>query len=258
MSDTTPYSIPREPGRWRAITLAAVMHAVLFAFLWIGIRWQSQTPTAIEAEVWDTQTKMAAPKMQPPPEPETRPQPTPEVKTPVVKSPDIALEREKKRKAEEKKLQEEKLEKLNKEKVELAKKEAEKRTQQAKENERLAKLREEEMRRINGGTGGSGDAPKTQGPRGDPGYASKLATKIKSNTVFVVPPDLQGNPAVEYEVKLFPDGSLRGTPRKIKSSGISAFDEAVLRAIELSQPFPPDKSGTVPSGFPVIHRPKDQ
>jgi colicin import membrane protein len=51
---------------------------------------------------------------------------------------------------------------------------------------------------------------------------------------------------------------LRGTPRKLRSSGIAAFDDAVLRAIELSQPFPPDKSGTVPSGFPVIHRPKDQ
>lgn len=261
MSDTTPYSIPIEPGRWRAITLAAMMHAALFTFLWIGIRWQNQTPTAIEAEVWDTQTKMAAPKVQPPPEPETKPEPKPVVKTPAVKAPDIALEREKKRKEEEKKLQEDKQEKQDKiarEKADRVKKEADKRAQEAKEEARLNKLREEEMRRINGGTGGSGEAPKTQGPRGDAGYASKLATKIKSNTVFVVPPDLPGNPAVEYDVKLFPDGSLRGTPRKVKSSGIPAFDEAVLRAIEMSQPFPPDKSGTVPSGFPVIHRPKDQ
>lgn len=263
MSETTQYSIPRQPGRWRAITLAGVMHVALLAFLWIGIRWQSQTPVTIEAEVWSTQAREAAPKPQPQPEPqpEPRPEPKPVIKeTPVVK-PDIALEKEKKRKAEEKKLQEEEKERLKKaeekKKADLAKKNADKHTQDIKDKARLDKLREDEMRRING-TGGSGEAPKTQGPRGDAGYAAKLAAKIRSNTVFVTPPDLQGNPAVEYDVKLFPDGTLRGAPRKVKSSGIPAFDDAVLRAIELSQPFPPDKSGTVPSGFPVIHQPKEK
>ena len=36
------------------------------------------------------------------------------------------------------------------------------------------------------------------------------------------------------------------------------FDEAVKRAIEKSQPFPPDSSGRAPSGFTVSHKPKDQ
>lgn len=259
MSDTTPYSIPKEPGRWRAITLAAAMHAVLFAFLWIGIRWQSKTPVAIEAEVWDTQIKIAAPKATPPPEPETKPQPKP-IARPIVAKPDISLEHEKKHKREEKKPPpEDRQEKLDKEKADLLKKkEAEKRAQEMREKAQIDKLRAEQMQHIIGGSGSTGEAPKTQGPRGDPSYAAKLGAKIKSNTHFVVPSDLQGNPAVEYDVKLFPDGNLRGTPRMVKSSGIPAFDNAVLRAIELSQPFPPDKSGAVPSGFPVIHRPKDQ
>jgi colicin import membrane protein len=43
-----------------------------------------------------------------------------------------------------------------------------------------------------------------------------------------------------------------------KSSGIDAFDEAVKRAIERSQPFPPDQTGTVPGRLTVVHKPKDQ
>jgi colicin import membrane protein len=107
------------------------------------------------------------------------------------------------------------------------------------------------------GAGGSGEAPKAQGSRADAGYVSRVAAKIKSNTTFNVPDDLPGNPAVEYSVELLPDGSLRGL-RKLKGSGVPGFDEAVRRAIERSQPYPPDKSGTVPSGFTVSHKPKDQ
>jgi hypothetical protein len=61
MSDNAPYNIPKAPGRWRAITLALVMHVALFLFFWIGIRWQSETPLTVEAEIWDPQYKEAAP-----------------------------------------------------------------------------------------------------------------------------------------------------------------------------------------------------
>lgn len=260
----TPYSIPSEPGRWRAITLAVVMHTILFAFLWLGIRWQSQTPVAVEAEVWNLNTKEAAPRVAPPPEPVVKPEPKPELKIEKelpVQKPDIALEREKKRKEKEARLEDERLLKEKQKADALAKKKEEtkiKREQELADAKLAEKLRADEMKRLMGGTGGTGDAPKSQGMRGDPDYYAKIGAKIKSNTIFVVPPDLQGNPAVEYEVKLFPDGSLRGTPRKIKSSGIPAFDAAVLLAIEKSAPYPPDKSGSVPSSFPVIHQPKER
>lgn len=288
MSDSSPYSVPKEPGRWRAIGLALVMHAALLAFLWIGIRWQNQTPEVIEAEVWSMQPKEAAPKPQPEPEikpeptpepkPQPKPEPKPEVKETPMKKPDIALEQEKKRKAqEEKRREEEELKraklKEKQEKERLAKLEEEKRVEkkraeeekkkreQAAKDKKLAdlaeQLRKEDLKRMMAGTGGSGNASKTQGIRGDANYAAKIRQRIRSNTAFIVPADLQGNPAVEYEVKLFPDGSLRGAPRKIKSSGIPAFDDAVLRAIDLSQPFPADKSGAVPSTFIVAHQPKD-
>jgi colicin import membrane protein len=111
------YRVPPEPNRWPSIGLAVGMHAMLLAFLWIGVSWQNNTPVAVEAEVWDMSTQTAAPPPPPPPPPEPEPEPQPEpeppapvprmaeppkVEQPVApKPPDIALEREKKRKEEE-------------------------------------------------------------------------------------------------------------------------------------------------------------
>jgi len=284
MTDATPYIVPKEPGRWRAFTLAALVHAALFAFLWIGVRWQSDTPATIEAEVWSPQPREAAPLPEPVKAPEPVPQvvvkeaPKPKVVEPPIAKPDIALEQEKKRKAQEekKRLEEERLAKEKKQRLEdekqaklkqeeLKKLEKEKADKKRKQDETdaklLAKMRDEDMKRITGGvtgTGGSGDAPKAQGGRASAEYGNKIAAKIKSNTIYVVPENLAGNPPVEYAVELLPDGSLRST-RKLKSSGIAGFDEAVLRAIDKSQPFPRDeKTGTVPSSVTISHKPKDQ
>jgi colicin import membrane protein len=289
MTEATPYIVPKEPGGGRSLVLAALVHAALFLFLWIGVTWQSETPVTIEAEVWDPQPREAAPVPEPPqvkaPEPEPKPvvkePPKPKVEEPPVVKPDIALEKEKKRKEEEKKkqleeerlakekkrLEEEKLAKLEeakrleKEKAEKAKKEAaeKKRKQDEADAKLLAKMRDEELKRMNGavGAGGTGEAPKSQGGRADGDYVQRIAAKIRSNIAFIVPEGLQGNPPVEYEVRLLPDGSVAGI-RKLKSSGVAGFDEAVSRAIERSQPYPRDKSGTVPSSFIGIHKPKDQ
>ncbi len=290
MTEVTPYHVPKEPGRWRALLLAAAVHGGLLGILWFGVRWNNEMPIAIEAEIWSPQMREAAPR----PQPERAPEPQPEIKqppkpdpveTPIAK-PDIALEQEKKRKEKEQKLRDEaelqarqraekerlakeqadkekaevQTQKLREEQVKKAEAEKKRREQQL-ENQRMAKLREEEMRRITGGvagTGGNGDATQTQGARGNADYANRVGAKIKSNTIFNVPDYLTGNPVVEYAVELLPDGSIRGPVRKLKSSGLPGFDEAVLNAIEKSQPFPPDKSGKVPSSFNIVHRPKDQ
>jgi colicin import membrane protein len=305
MTETTPYSIPKEPGRWRAIILAAFVHALLFGFFWIGIRWQNEQPVTVEAEVWDMQAKQAAPRPEPrpEPEPEIKPEPKPLVKQAPepekieekpIPDPKIVLEQEKKRKAaelkkqqdeekakqkklaEERRLEEEKQKKAKAEQdridqEQIKKAEADKKRKAAElkkkreaeeaEEAELAKLREENLKRMAGnavGAGGSGDAPKSQGNnRGDADYRNRIAGKIKSNITFIVPNDLAGNPPVEFEVRLLPDGSVAGM-RKLKSSGVPGFDESVARAIERSQPYPRDNSGSVPSSFIGIHKPKDQ
>jgi colicin import membrane protein len=288
MTDHSPYTIPKEPGRWRAITLAAVVHAALLVFFWIGIDWQSETPVAVKAELWDMQAKEAAPL---PPAPEPTPQPKPEPQPVVKETPkaepitppppkvDIALEKEKKRKEQElkDKLAAEEKERKLKQKAEqdkLDKQAADKKAEQQKkadaEKKRLQdqrdqelsdKRRAEELSRMTGaiGSGGSGQAAKSQSSgRADGAYADLIRARIRQNTNFIVPDNLSGNPAVEFDVELLPDGSLRGEPRLRRSSNLPGFDEAVKRAIERSQPFPPDKSGTRPSRFIVVHKPKDQ
>ncbi|PUA16972.1 cell envelope integrity protein TolA [Glaciimonas sp. PCH181] len=340
MTDRTPYSIPKEPGRWRAITLAAAVHAALVAFLWIGVHWQSQVPVAVEAEIWNPNVREAAPKPPPPeptptPEPIEKPTPQPEPKPvvreappppkvvePILPDPEIALEKERKRKAQEQKDQDraeqaredkerqrkadeqERKDQQKKDAEKLAEKTAEKQKALAdakkkadaeekkaaeaadklkakqdavkKEKDKIAadkahqadaaaadKRHNDDMKRLQGqasGTGAAnstGTAAQSQGPRGDPGYAQKVGNRIKGNINFGVPDGMTGNPAVEFEVQLLPDGSVAGIQLR-KSSGVSGFDEAVKRAIEKSAPYPKDKSGSVPSSFIGIHKPKDQ
>lgn len=288
---------PREPGQWRSVSLAALVHLLLLIFLWVGVQWQNKETMAVEAEVWDMSTRDAAPKpvpVEPAPEPEkVVAQEKPVVKEQPVEDPEIALAQEKKRKlVEKKKLEEqqkaEREEARRKQEQELAlKKEKEKLAEQKIKAEKLAtedadkkkladskkqqnkeqlareKMREEDMRRLTGqatatGSGGTGDAAKSTGNnRGDPSYAARIGTKVRSNTVFNVPETSGNNPTVEYRIELLPDGSLRGPIRKLKSSGIPGFDEAVEKAIEKSAPFPRDKSGEVPPSIVYVHRMKE-
>jgi colicin import membrane protein len=125
-----PYKVPRQNEGWRSAVLAVAMHAVLLMFLWVGVSWQNNEPTEVQAEIWDMKVQDAAPALppEPAPEPEPQPEPTPQpvVKAPpppkveappTPKEPDIALERLKLKKKleEEKKLEEAKLAKLKKE-----------------------------------------------------------------------------------------------------------------------------------------------
>jgi colicin import membrane protein len=155
-----PYYVPPEPKRWPAIGLAVGVHALLLAFLVIGVSWQNHEPVAVEAEVWDLKTQVAAPPPPPPqpaPEPQEEtppPQPAPKVAPPPpveqpapLRQPDIALEREKKRKEElkQQKLEEQRLERER----ELAEQKAEEKKAEEKKAKALAdkKAREEADKR---------------------------------------------------------------------------------------------------------------
>lgn len=286
------------------------MHCALLGFLWVGVSWQSVTPVAVEAEIWSTEQRVAAP---PPPEPKPEPEPAPvkpvpepapePVKTPpkpviapeppkqTLPNPDIALEKIKQRKLQEKeKLAEEKAQReaeqeRKKQAVAQEKKKQAEEEQQKEQQKRLLaeeekkKLAEEQKRKLDeaaaeqraaarraddlrrmssqAGTGTIGDAEKSQGSKVDASFASQAGARIKSNTIFARLEDIAGNPAVEFNVELLPDGSLRSKPRRLKSSGIEAFDLAVERAIEKSAPFKPDINGKIPSSFTLQQKPKD-
>jgi colicin import membrane protein len=156
-----PYTIPPEPHQWRSVGLALLVHLALLAFLWIGVSWQSLTPTTVEAEIWDPRSRDAAP---PPPEPVPEPpKPAPEPKPPApevapeppkakLADPDVALEQEKKRKQEkergklaEEKLAEEKQKREEQEKKQLAEEQKRQKEEQALKDKK--KLEEEQKRK---------------------------------------------------------------------------------------------------------------
>ncbi|MGO4476499.1 cell envelope integrity protein TolA [Massilia sp. 2TAF26] len=161
----SPYQVPPEPNRWPSIGLAVGVHALLLAFLVVGINWTNNQPVAVEAEVWDTSVQQAAPPAPPQPEPEPQPEPQPETPPPTPrvaepppvaepappKQPDIALDREKKRKEELKRKEEEKAErerelaqqKREEEKKEKALAEKKAREEEKKKAEELARKEEE-------------------------------------------------------------------------------------------------------------------
>jgi colicin import membrane protein len=262
MTGSDHYRIPKEPGGQGSLVLALMVHLALLLFLWVGVSWQSHDHGGVEAEIWDTYYRESAPQASSDPEPEQDEDVVRKPKSPMkekISKADIALEKKKKREEEKRQKLEDK--KQKKAEAEIKKKEADaQRKRDEAEKKVRDKLRSDEMRRIAGatGTGGSGQAARSTGDnRLSFSYRRLIAVKIRSNTVFSVPNNLDGNPAVEYAIELLPDGSLRGRPQKLKPSGVPGFDEAVLRGIEKSAPFPPDESGKVPSSFPVIYRPKD-
>ncbi|SDC89692.1 Cell division and transport-associated protein TolA [Massilia sp. PDC64] len=314
-SNGAPYHVPPEPNRWPAIGLAVGVHALLLAFLWIGVSWQNNAPVAVEAEIWDVTTQTAAPPPapapapEPEPEPETPPprpapkavEPPPVVEKPQPKAPDIALEREKKRKeelkrkqieeererelaeqkrAEEKKAKalaekkerelEEKKAKADAEKKEAEKKkkeeaekkkkeEADKKKKAAEEQKKLEAARAEEMRRITGAAGNptsTGTAEKSTAPRIDKGYTAAITAKVKGNTSYAGSLDEPGNPTATFRVEQLPTGEIISV-RKIKSSGVPAFDDAVEKGITKSSPLPKKKDGTVERSLVIEFHMKD-
>ncbi len=290
-ASTAAYTIPAEPGRIGAVTLALLMHLALMAFFWVGIRWQNDAPVTVEAEVWDVNIREAAPKVAPPPppkpEPETKPEIKPEIKpepTPEPKTeakPDLVLERELKKKEQKKLALEEK--KKKEEKEQLAKLEEEKRLEQLKqekadkadkakkdkelakekarrekeEQQKIDKLRQEQMARITGsGTpSATGEAARSTGPRGDPNYAQAIRAKIRSSLNFGGDA-INSNPKVIFKVDLLPSGEVLNV-KLLKSSGVPAFDDAVEKAINKASPLPKKKDGSVDREIEVTYNLKE-
>lgn len=312
-----PYKVPRHNEGWRSVVLAVAMHAVLLLFLWVGVSWQNNQPTEVQAEIWDMKVQDAAPAAEPTPEPKPAPEPEPEpTPAPVVKAPppppveapptpkepDIALERLKaKKKLEEKKLAEAKEaklkqeaeekqakldakkladkklteQKLKEEKLKEEKEQAEKDKKELAEKdkkkaatEKLAKEKAEkaekaakdkafaaEMSRITGSAakGSTGTAAQSTGGKVDGGYQAAIRAKIKSNLVYGAVDD---SLTASYQITQLPSGEIIGV-RKIKSSGSSAYDNAIENAIAKSSPLPKKKDGTVEREFTADFNMKD-
>ena len=290
------FTPPPEGGFLRSLSFAVVAHLLLLLALSVGVQWKrDDTQIAVEAEIWAPTPQQAAPKPveapPPPPPPVVVEKPVVQPPAPPVRSDaDIALEREKEKAAQDKAREEEaerqrriaadrkrqedlarqeqakqEQAKLDKAKQDQARKaEERKREEQAKlrrqkqDEERLAKLHDETVKRMQGmadATGlpsATGSATRSAGPSDS--YAGRIRGRVKPNIVFT--DDVPGNPTAIVEVRLAPDGTIIGK-RITKPSGVRSWDDAVLRALNRTEMLPRDVDGRVHTPIELVFRPRD-
>lgn len=239
-----------EPGLVPAGILAVLVHLLFLGFLIFGLSWRTYPPENMMVDLWSSLPQPPQPAPPPaesaPPPPAPKPvQPPPEVKEapppPPPPKPEIAIkEKTEKPKPVEKKpaetkqpLQKDQKERIEKElKAQKEKEEKERKEQQARVAAEVERLRREQeaneklQAQVTAQSRLSNEIAE---------YKARILAKIKRN--IIMPPDLPGNPVAEFDVTLLPGGDILEA-RLRKSSGYTAFDEAVERAIFLSKPLP--------------------
>jgi len=194
-----------------------------------------------------------------------------ELKKDAEKKAKAKLEEDKRKleakKEEERKDKERKDKEKDKERAEKERKDKEAKKQQeqkdkkvaAEEAKKLDALRQENMKRMAGMAGASGNenatgtALKASGPSDS--YGGRIRARIKPNITFD-PSSVAGNPAAEVEVRCAPDGTIV-SKKLVKSSGNAAWDNAVLKAIDKTEILPRDTDGRVHSPLLLVFKPND-
>ncbi len=260
---------PQAPGgTGRGAMLALLAHGLLILAITLSVRWRSSEPAGVEAELWAALPQTAAPRMptpapEPAPPPPPPPAPAPEPKPAPKPEAEIAEDVQKKpppkpepppppppppppAPAPPPKPAAVKPPPAPPPKPDRA------------EQQRLEKLREENLRRMMAEAGGTGEPSSTGNAARDAGpsagYAGRIKARIKPNIVFLA--SIAGNPVAEVEVRVAPDGRIIGR-RLLKSSGTPEWDESVLRAIDRTEILPRDVDGRVPPTIIVSFRPQD-
>jgi colicin import membrane protein len=244
---------PRRPGGMgRGAMMALLVHAGLLVAIAFGVSWRSSEPAGVTVELWAAVPETAAPAAVAPPVPAPLPKPEPKTEPPPpkpeVRDAEIALEKAKAEKAQrerealEVKARAEAEDKKRREQDAKAKAAAEK-----AEAEKLAKLREEQMKRMLGQAGATGAPQSTGSAQRDAGpsasYAGRIIARVKPNIVLTE--TVPATARAEVEVRAAPDGTIVGR-RVVKPSGSKEWDDAVLRAIDRTEVLPRDADGRVP------------
>lgn len=280
-----PGGRPREAERWTGpgLWLALGVHGLLLLALALSMNWKMSDPAPVEAEVWSEIPRVAGGAAPPPPPPPPREQPVVRRAPEPVKAadpepeprraPDLVIAKTPPKKAEPRKPEpkpEPKPEVVKKPEPQKPepRKDAPKPETVAKpskatdpasrslsaaelEAQRQANL-QRMMSSLGGGSGGPGAAARSTGPSA--GYAGRIIARIKPNIVFTE--SLNGNPQAVVEVRCSPDGRIMSR-RLVSSSGVAAWDEAVLRALDRTEVLPADVDGRVPTLMQLSFKPRD-
>lgn len=247
-----------NPYAWRAGAMSLFVHAILLTLLLVSFNWKATQPISVaQVELWDSlpatkpvaKVKPVVVKPQPPelpkpiveekPEPKPEPEPTPkadiqlkkEVEKPkqLPPKPEKPVEKvkdEPKPKVDDKKLKEEALKKLQQELL----------AEDAKPALRESKKQE----------GKPDPATSAAAAQATANELNAAIAGIRNKILQHVNNQPCGSDDIEliYKIVVLPTGEVAST-NLIKSSKISACDDAVERAIHLSEPLPMPKNPSI-------------
>jgi colicin import membrane protein len=228
-----------QHGMGRSFALSALVHIALAAVLFLGVRWQVHAPDTVTVDLVEAPPPPPPAAVEPKPEPKPVPKVEPEPPKPVPK-PDIAL-REKpkpkpkpKPKAEAKPKPDPDFQKRLQEQVLAEQKALDQQRQERELRDLIARQQADAAR-----------AAAAARAKALNEYIARIQAKVKGN--WILPAELTGNPQAIFRVVQLPTGEVLST-RLVKSSGNTAYDAAVERAILKSSPLP------LPPSRELFHR----
>ncbi len=248
-----PRPTENTPG---SFVLAVVMHALLFAALWINVQWRTQPQGDVVAELWGALPPPVEVAPPPPPIVERAPEPEQRDADIVVKQEALKKKEEEKRAADQRKLEEARRRaEVEKRKTEELKRKVEEEKRAAAERDAVRKAEQQRMLAQAGGAP-SANANTVGAGRGDPSYAAQLIALIRPRITFAVPDGTSPQIYADFQVDLLPTGEILAV-RLLKPSGLPGYDAAVERAIRRTDPFPRKRDGTMERTVIIRFRPVD-
>lgn len=249
---------PREEFLGPSALLALAVHGALIVMLVAGVHWQSHAPDVVSVELW-----RAAPEPAPVPEPPKAappapaPQPVVEPKPePRIEKPDIAVKAPPPKPSPKPKAEPPKPKPRPEAKAAPKPKPDDRMAREllaqalAREQAKMSADRERDA--ITAQLEREAQAAQTRAMQT---WVDKIRQKIRGN--IVMPPDVKGNPEALVLVTQLPTGEVLDA-KLVISSGYSAYDDAVLRAILKSSPLPkPDSASLFSRDLELTFRPQD-
>ncbi len=249
-----------------SISAAVLMHLLLVAALIVSLNWSRESPKPVQAELWSSLPPIASASVKiTPPQPTAAPAPP----APPTKA-DISLQKNKADEAKKEAAQKE-ADRQERERREAQRKiDEQKKREEQKALARIEARRQEELARLGmdpnakaaakgkdiaskAGVQGGAELGAKTGELAD--YAAMIRARVLSRIRFD-PARAPQNPEVVFVVEQLPTGEISAV-RKIKSSGVPLWDDAVERAIKASDPLPKKKDGTVERVLELRFRPRE-
>ncbi len=257
------FEAPRENFFTPAAMLSLAVHGALLAALMLGVHWQSRAPDVVSVELWRPPPEPVAqpappPKVEAPPKPAPAPKVVPPAPAPKpeprIEKPDIALKAKPKPKPRPEPPPKPKPEPVAKPKPAPPPDEtmAQRVFAEALQREQQTFAAERERQALKAQLERESQAARDRAMQT---WIDRIRNQIRGN--IVLPPGIQGNPEALVLVTLLPNYEVLDA-KLVISSGHSAYDDAVLRAIIKASPLPkPDTAGMFQRALELKFRPKD-